>query len=347
MANKWAIRSGSWGDGNSWNDGVIPTADDDVWLNGYILASAYSRTCKSLHNTGGGYNEGGHVTITSATVTFTCEIYVGNESLFWCSYSTMTYVGDIHLLGSGFLQQGQTGPRTVDILGNVDSVSSYIVEASTGVTITGNVNAPNGTIVYLQSTPSSYRVVGNCTMRSCYNRNGVTCEIDGNLELLGATSVAILIARANLTLRGKLTVGTITIYGRLDYYNVDANDLNLATATLNLPNHDSFTANNLSITQPDYPSIADVKRGVAYGYGEYVGVYEAVADYPQEANVLKNVEYDNGNKVGTLEVIALSGATATAENISVVNLTEQQLQRVGNCATVSTVQQCFEDFKEE
>lgn len=341
MANKWAIANGNWSDGSTWNDGVVPTAADDVWLNGYILASAYSRTCKSLHNTGEGYNEGGHITISSATVTFTCETFIGNESIFWCSYSTMTYVGDIHLLGSGFLQQGQNGPRTVDILGNVDSVSSYIVEASTGVTITGNVYAPNGTIA-----PSSCRVVGNCDMRSCYYKNGVTCEIDGNLELLGSTSVSILIARANLTLRGKLTVGTITIYGRLDYYNVDANDLNLATATLNLPNYDSFTANNLSITQPDYPSITDVKKGVKYGYNEYEGVYEAVADYPQEANVLKGVEYDDGNKVGTLEVIALSGATATAENISVVNLTEQEVERVKSCATVSTVQKCFEDFKE-
>jgi hypothetical protein len=341
MANKWAIQNGNWSDGSTWNDGVVPTDDDDVWLNGYVLASAYSRTCKSLHNTGVGYNEGGHITVSSATVTFTCEIFIGNESMFWCSYSQMTYVGDIHLLGSGFLQQGKTGLRTVDILGNVDSVSSYIVEASTGVTITGNVYAPNGTIA-----PSSCRVVGNCDMRSCYYQNGVSCEIDGNFELLGATSVSILIARANLILRGKLTVGTITIYGRLDYYNVDANDLNLATATLNLPNYDSFTANNLSITQPDYPSVADVKKGVKYGYNEYIGVYEAVADYPQEANVLKGISYAGGDKVGTLEVIALSGATAQAEDIAVVNLTEQQLQRVGNCATVSTVQKCFEEFKE-
>jgi hypothetical protein len=47
-----------------------------------------------------------------------------------------------------------------------------------------------------------------------------------------------------------------------------------------------------------------------------------------------------------LEVIALSGATATADNISVVNLTEQDVNRVKNCATIETVQKCFEEFKE-
>ena len=35
------------------------------------------------------------------------------------------------------------------------------------------------------------------------------------------------------------------------------------------------------------------------------------------------------------------------DNIAVVNLTEQEVERVKNCATISTMQQCFENFKEE
>lgn len=35
------------------------------------------------------------------------------------------------------------------------------------------------------------------------------------------------------------------------------------------------------------------------------------------------------------------------DNIAVVNLTEQEVDRIKNCATVNTVQQCFENFKEE
>ena len=33
------------------------------------------------------------------------------------------------------------------------------------------------------------------------------------------------------------------------------------------------------------------------------------------------------------------------DNIAVVNLTEQEVDRIKNCATVNTVQQCFENFK--
>jgi hypothetical protein len=93
----------------------------------------------------------------------------------------------------------------------------------------------------------------------------------------------------------------------------------------------------------NYPIEDDVKEGVKYAYGLKEGNY--LPNFPQEATVLKDVHYGD-DKVGTLEVIALAGATAQADNIAVVNLTEQQLQRVGNCATVSTVQKCFEDFKE-
>jgi hypothetical protein len=92
------------------------------------------------------------------------------------------------------------------------------------------------------------------------------------------------------------------------------------------------------------PAEKDVKEGVQYG-ADVIKTGTYATNYPQEATVLKDVRYGD-NQVGTLEVIALSGATAQADNIAVVNLTEQQLQRVGNCATVSTVQKCFEDFKE-
>jgi hypothetical protein len=55
-----------------------------------------------------------------------------------------------------------------------------------------------------------------------------------------------------------------------------------------------------------------------------------------ESVVLEGYVY--GDKVGTLKTVP--------DNVAIVNLTEQQLQRVVNCATVSTVQKCFEDFKE-
>jgi hypothetical protein len=91
----------------------------------------------------------------------------------------------------------------------------------------------------------------------------------------------------------------------------------------------------------NYPTERNVADGVEYGLQNE---YEGRLALPAEGVVMRGVEY--GDKTGTLEVIALSGATATADNISVVNLTEQEVNRVKNCATIQTVQQCFEDFKE-
>lgn len=105
------------------------------------------------------------------------------------------------------------------------------------------------------------------------------------------------------------------------------------------PNWQLFSYGNNAF---NYPQESVVSQGVTYGMQNE---YEGRLQLPAEGVVVKGVEY--GNKVGTLEVIALSGATAQAENIAVVNLTEQEVNRVKNCATVSTVQKCFEDFKEE
>ena len=123
-------------------------------------------------------------------------------------------------------------------------------------------------------------------------------------------------------------------------------DENIEIKCIDEPNTNAYLFVNKNLVYQTYPSEEKVKQGTIYGpNSEFEGTLQS--DYPQEANVLKDVEYANGEKVGTLEVIALSGATATADNISVVNLTEQEVNRVKNCATIQTVQQCFEDFKDE
>ena len=91
------------------------------------------------------------------------------------------------------------------------------------------------------------------------------------------------------------------------------------------------------------PQEQSVAQGVHYGMQNE---YEGRLALPPESTVLKDVEYGDG-QVGTLEVIALSGATATADNIAVVNLTEQQVNRVSQCATKETVDEAFKEFISE
>ena len=146
-------------------------------------------------------------------------------------------------------------------------------------------------------------------------------------------------------------VSNVYIYEGVKYYNRER------MMSLFCPRLNVYLSNNVfleyigngepylyAVKALSYPQEDDVRNGVVYADGLFTGKY--TPNFPQEANVLKDVEYGDNQK-GTLEVIALSGATATADNISVVNLTEQEVNRVKNCATVSTVQKCFEDFKEE
>ena len=52
--------------------------------------------------------------------------------------------------------------------------------------------------------------------------------------------------------------------------------------------------------------------------------------------------------VGTLSPFqgTLINQATVVEEATIINLTEQEVNRVKNCATIQTVQQCFEDFKE-
>ena len=52
MAVKWAVANGNWNVGTTWNDGVVPTADDDVYCNGYtiMINSLTIISAKSISN---------------------------------------------------------------------------------------------------------------------------------------------------------------------------------------------------------------------------------------------------------------------------------------------------------
>lgn len=171
------------------------------------------------------------------------------------------------------------------------------------------------------------------------------------------------------TVRGDFHFGD-NLYISGDYSNINAefaevifvengrwfaknNDIRIKTITINNP--DTFEWIYEGDGQPtfilypyrgnsrlNYPNENTVADGTTYGVNNE---YEGELQLPPEGAVLKDVTY--GDKTGTLEVIALSGATATADNIAVVNLTEHQVNRVSQCATKETVDEAFEEFISE
>lgn len=378
MANKWAIQNGNWGDGSTWNDGVVPTADDDVYANGYTITIANDIIVRKLSNApveqsivGGGYF------LVTSNLIITANIenkYALNSNTYTVAVDraniTLTIIGD--LVGTKVssyiavaVRSGNALVNTVlNVIGNcydcaIASCLGFGTSAysrNEEINITGNINTTLYSVIpsiYFCDGTINITIVGNIDYSSRYlienggGRGYQNIIIDGNIisRNVDGEIISQLLSNPH-RLRVCIYGSYYSISGRYPFSNM--NDIFFENGSV-LQTKDS-NGNLLymvvgSVSSYKYPKESDVKKDVVYGMlDEFEGTFEV--DYPQEANVLKGVEYDDGNKVGTLEVIALSGATATAENISVVNLTEQEVERVKNCATISTVQKCFEEFKE-
>lgn len=356
MANKWAIQNGNWSDGSTWNDGVVPTADDDVYANGYTIQNLPQIVnVKSLRNTPDtNINSGGSFyNYNGSTVVLNCDMYCYSTWLYQGSRNDYDYTtiinGNIYIYYSSIVitYNANAHSRIYNINGNILQMSP-----SSGGTIITNHN--RGIQIYINGfvdTPDYYLTTGD---DSNTDYNNIT--IQSNCKIRGVQSTYI---KSTIPLN-VLGVLNITDYDISDVFcnSIEyENGFNLIPSKIHPTDVQTFSIRYVG-QQPDtnpyviinpndivstYPTEQQVTQGVTYGMQNE---YEGRLALPPESTVLKDVEYGDNQK-GTLEVIALSGATATAESISVVNLTEQEVERVKNCATVSTVQKCFEDFKEE
>lgn len=337
MANKWAIQNGNWSDGSTWNDGVVPTADDDVELGDYQVTLDTSLiVCKSLSNV----DHTGKLLTTSTIKNYTIygDIYNGGTSIIYSPNASAYFNFTYRIIGNVYS-------------GNVAVIDGPINQ-NYGITIEINGNAENciaradtqwQTRYFSLIINGNYKTSGTSTI--CISGQGTflpVIDIVGNYIYTSAISNKIyqLTIQGDLQLENIIQIDILKINGNLEITNTGLYALSLDISDLK-----KITINNnvlYSTTLINYPQEQQVAQGITYGMQNE---YEGRLQLPAEGVVVKGVEY--GDKVGTLEVIALSGATATADNISVVNLTEQEVNRVKNCATVSTVQKCFEDFKEE
>jgi len=368
MANKRAIQNGNWNSSSTWDGGVVPAADDDVWLNGYTVTLNVDITAKSISNgeledfsvIGGTLACGNNARVINSSL----HHYVSN--LITQGNNLLTINGDIYLHSSAnyciqksgiqnnvrFILNGNVVGDTHDckflsMNNNSGSYNSYIE-------IVGNItNCMIDSKLYSGNYTKYISIVGNVNDLQLQEDTGLySVSIVGNLR------------------QQAVTIGDLddfSIYGELHNYTNDIpyfktlyiggnvfynNGLGgFCSKSISYINDDIIFTNTTDLTyivynskkiDETYPSENTVAQGVIYGMQNK---YEGRLQLPQPSTVLKDVEY--GDKVGTLEVIALSGATAQADNISVVNLTEQQVNRVSQCATKETVDEAFEEFISE
>lgn len=171
MAVIYAIQNGNWSDGTTWNTGSVPTADDDVYTNGYVVNISQNDTitAQCIHNTSAdGITEGGNLKdngtySASNTITIISNIDAINN-IVNCNCK-LVIIGDVYSLttistAASTYRQNATFyfPHTtmytllpcIHIIGNVvssvDSVGMIIAGAHqyTNIAVDGNITHNSG-----------------------------------------------------------------------------------------------------------------------------------------------------------------------------------------------------------
>lgn len=295
MANKWAVQNGNWSDGSTWNDGFVPTADDDVEANGY--------------------------TITLDTTTILAHKLtniIGGEFIFSIDISINA---DLECGSIKSVLRQTSDSKTVVIVGNMKglpNISHTVFNNSAGGSLTFTGNTSGGYIFNLGLKYNTVYIEGivDCSEKSFCNRNN-NCDV--------------------YSFNGKWIAGK-PVNQNETYYTYFTN----FNGTLKIIK-DCVLRSPSNANQSNITGTVDLSEYTGSQYPlQLRGYFHDLQfinrpDYNvPESVVLEGYEY--GDKVGTLKTVP--------DNVTIVNLTEQEVNRVKNCATVSTVQKCFEDFKE-
>lgn len=205
MANVKAVANGNWSNTSTWDGGVLPTINDDVFANTFTVTVDTSFQVLSLRNTSGtGITVGGSFNFNSGSISGSCTNTTANTSL---------------VAGATNLIQvtSTTGSVTLSLSSNVTgpSVGNLILHSGNcnlilnGLTFIGGT----GTLANCINKTSlgTLTVNGNLTGGTGFNNrtinssNGDTIVI-GNVTGGGA-GLAIFQSIGNLTIQGNVTGG--------------------------------------------------------------------------------------------------------------------------------------------
>ena len=336
MATKYAVANGNWNAGATWNDGVIPTIDDEVYLNGHAISIVTNNITAKFISNGecpNTNNSGGYLlTSLVSDIYITANLLQRNGRLFLKS---------------------NNGQYKIFVTGDISNLNNYIFECNNGsglgqnsFIITGNVNA-NYELVHFSYSGNLklnlLQVIGTLEVNASTLYSNVNNSNNGIVQLIVSGELKTNLKQNyvidNGTIDGKITskglvfFTNLTINGIIEYTSTDNSFGINYTNSLLIQNPDTFTWKD--ITEPrsnhfiiltdaemnnhqQYPPEDEVKEGTEYVWGEKVGTYQQ----PPESVVLNGYIYDNGDKTGTMPV-----------------LSQQLISRLENCATVETVQQ--------
>jgi hypothetical protein len=292
MAIRYAVASGNWSTGSTWDGGTLPTSADDVYSNGKTIAIDVSAvTVVSLNNgpsspavAGGGFtaiNDGITInanlissggTLLNSTVTGTLNIF-GNITCTSANNTTGLSVNGVN--------------SNINITGNVtgggsNATSNGIEINASGslVNITGNVSCTNTAFSSGVVISSNARCVVNGTVTGggTFNGRGVV--------YVNSTS------NSAFTLNGLAIGGSVTNSAAVINYttgNVILNGLAVAGTSIGIINNASGTitinTNQVASGTTGIYAISNASVGIINVNADILG---ALATSPSNAYVLNN-----------------------------------------------------------
>ncbi len=245
------VYGGEWHHNATWVGGIVPSASDDVVINGPVYLT-YTATCNNLeitepygviNNTSLGYmtlNVNGsltnHGTVRNNPLGFTLTVYVGGDLL---NYGTFTPV-TLYLNGSGAqtISFGEDHPFGGQYL--------YRTVSAEPIILLDDFYASNCTIHWgnspLQFSPAASKIVTlnvliqNASVASTLSHEmhmSETCRIH-NLSFGGITNLGYLTMSSNTPVSGELVNhGTIQNWGTYPVMTVDGTLTNYGTISNN------------------------------------------------------------------------------------------------------------------
>jgi hypothetical protein len=205
MANIKAVANGNWSNTSTWDGGILPTINDDVFANTFTVNVDTSFQVLSLRNTtAAGITVGGSFNFNSGSISGSCTNTTANTSLV-AGATNLIQVTAITGSVTLSLSSNVTGPS----VGNLISHSGNCNFILNGLTFIGGAgsfaNCINKTSLGTLIVSGNLTGGGGFDNRSINSSNGDVI-ITGNVTG-GSAGLAIFQSIGNLTIQGNVTGG--------------------------------------------------------------------------------------------------------------------------------------------
>jgi len=149
MASVYAVQNGNWNDGSTWSTGTVPTADDDVYMNGHnITADIGEISAKNITNdTDGTAIAGGRInSITPVSLVINANLTARVTHLVYSNINGKTVIVYGNTIGdsTAACAVSLSNTSTVNVYGDVYKYSFEQQSNFLYVTIYGNVYCNEG-----------------------------------------------------------------------------------------------------------------------------------------------------------------------------------------------------------